>query len=123
MLFQCALSACSVRISHSVGRNEQSNNTAENPNVCVVKCLKVYEHRTSALRPLDPSKLNKPLLSYICPYEPISSASLSRWLKDIISLAGIDTSTFKAHSVRGVSALAAHERGVSLQDILDLADW
>ena len=57
------------------------------------------------------------------PHKPISGASLSRWLKDIISWAGIDTSVFKAHSVRGASASAAYERGASLQDILNLADW
>ena len=95
----------------------------ENPNLCVVKCLKVYEHRTSEFRPLDPSKPNKLLLSYIRPHKPITGASLSRWLKDIISRAGIDTSIFKAHSVRGASASAAYERGASLQDILDIADW
>ena len=91
----------------------------ENPNLCVVKCLKAYEHRTSEFRPLDPSKPNKLLLSYIRLHKPISGASLSRWLKDIISRAGI----FKAHSVRGASASAAYERGASLQDSLDLADW
>ena len=95
----------------------------ENPNLCVVKCLRVYEHRTSVFRSLDPSKPNKLLLSYICPHKPISSASLSMWLKDIISRAGIDTNIFKAHSVRGAAASAAYERGASLQDILDLADW
>ena len=79
----------------------------ENPNLCVVKSLKVYEHRTSEFRP-------KLLLSYIHPHKPISGASLSRWLKDIISRAGIDTSIFKAHSVRGASASAAYERGASL---------
>ena len=95
----------------------------ENPNLCVVKCLKEYEHRTSEFRPLDPSKPNKLLLSYIRPHKPISGVSLSRWLKDVISRAGIDSSIFKAHSVRGASASAAYERGASLQDILDLADW
>ena len=95
----------------------------ENPNLCVVNCLRVYEHRTSEFRPLDPSNPNKLLLPYIRPHKPILSASLSRWLKEITSRAGIDTSIFKAHSVRGVSASAAYERGASLQDILDLADW
>ena len=95
----------------------------ENPNLCVVKCVRVYEHRTSGFRPLDPSKLNKLLLSYIRPHKLISSAFLSRWLKDIISREGIDTSIFKAHSVRSASASAAYERDASLQDILDLADW
>ena len=68
-------------------------------------------------------KSNKLLLSYIRPHKPISGASLSWWLKDIISRAGIDTSIFKAHSVRGASASAAYEKGASLQDILELADW
>ena len=60
----------------------------ENHSLCVVNCLKVYEHRTSEFRPLDPSKPNKLLLSYIRPHKPISGASLSRWLKDIIILSG-----------------------------------
>ena len=92
----------------------------ENPNLCVVKCLRVYEHRTSEFLPLDPSKPNKLLLSYIRPHKPISGASLSRWLRGIISRVGIDTNILKAHSVRGASASAAYERGVSLQDILDM---
>lgn len=75
----------------------------ENPNLCVVKCLRVYEHCTSEFRPLDPSKPSKLFLSYIRPHKPISGASLRRWLKDIISRAGIVTSIFKAHSVRGAS--------------------
>ena len=35
----------------------------------------------------------------------------------------MDTDTFKAHSVRGVSTTAALAKGVSLQDILRTADW
>ena len=73
-------------------------------------------------RSLDPSKPNKLLLSYIRPHKPISGASLSRWLTDITSRAGIDTNIIKAHSVRA-SASAAYERGASLQGILHLADW
>ena len=95
----------------------------ENPNLCVVKCLRVYEHRTSKFRPFDPSKPDKLLLSYIRPHKPSSSAFLSRWLKDIISRAAIDTSIFQAHFVRGASVSAAYESGASLQDILDFAHW
>ena len=36
---------------------------------------------------------------------------------------GIDTSTFKAHSVRGAKTLAASMQGVITQDILSAADW
>ena len=108
----------------SVGQNLKTSFHAsfqENSNLCVVKCLKEYELRTLGFRPLVPSQPNKLLLPYIRPQKPISSASLSRWLKDLISQAGIDTSIFKAHSVRGASSSATYEMGVSLQDILDLA--
>ena len=38
-------------------------------------------------------------------------------------MAGIDTSVFKAHSVRGASTSSALDRGVPMQDILATADW
>lgn len=37
--------------------------------------------------------------------------------------AGIDTSRFKAHSVRGDSTTAAMEKGVALAEELRTADW
>ena len=52
----------------SVGQNLKTSFHAsfqENSNLCVVKCLKEYEHRTLGFRPLDPSQPNKLLLSYI----------------------------------------------------------
>ncbi|KAK2564249.1 hypothetical protein P5673_012496 [Acropora cervicornis] len=84
----------------------------ENPNLCVVN-----------IPSLGSIKTQQTFIILHSPHKPISSASLSRWLKDIISRAGIDTSIFKARSVRGASASAAYERGAPLQDILDLADW
>lgn len=72
---------------------------------------------------MGPSQPNKLLLSYIRPHKPISSVSLSKWQKDLISRAGIDTSIFKTHSVTGASSSDVYEMGVSSQDILNLADW
>ena len=37
--------------------------------------------------------------------------------------AGIDTSIFKAHSVRSASTSAASTQGVTTEDILGAADW
>ena len=37
--------------------------------------------------------------------------------------AGIDIIVFKAHSVRGASTSAAMDKGVSLSDTLNTADW
>jgi len=37
--------------------------------------------------------------------------------------AGIDTSIFKAHSVRGAACSTAAVEGITIKDILDAADW
>ncbi len=89
----------------------------------MVECLKEYEQHTLPFRPTEPSKPDKLLLSYINPHKPISSESLSRWIKDMLSRACIDTNTFKAHSVRGAIASSALNKGISLEEILRLADW
>ena len=41
----------------------------------------------------------------------------------MLILAGIDTSTFKAHSVRGASVSAAASVGLTSNQILNAADW
>ena len=38
-------------------------------------------------------------------------------------MAGIDTSVFKAHSVRGAASSAAFAAGCSLKEILKTANW
>ena len=38
------------------------------------------------------------LISYGKPHKPVSSEAISRWIKDELSKAGVDTSVFKAHS-------------------------
>ncbi|PFX21005.1 hypothetical protein AWC38_SpisGene14530 [Stylophora pistillata] len=91
----------------------------DNPKLCVVDCLKEYEGGTEPLRAhSERSKANKLLLSYIRPHRPISSESLSRWLVSFLSSAGVDTTIFKAHSVRGAASSAAMSAGISLKDIL-----
>ena len=44
-------------------------------------------------------------------------------VKDVIKKAGIDADTFKALSTRGAASSAARDRGVSIQEILQTADW
>ena len=41
----------------------------------------------------------------------------------MLTLAGIDTSTFKAHSVRGASVSATASAGLTTNQILNAADW
>ena len=57
------------------------------------------------------------------PHSPASSATIARWIKSALTEAGIDTTIFKAHSVRGASTSAAAEAGISIPEILEAADW
>ena len=57
------------------------------------------------------------------PHKPVSSATIARWLREVLRLAGIDVSIFSAHSVRGASTSAAAGAGVTTNDILKAADW
>ena len=79
--------------------------------------LKAYEERTASHRVAA-----KMFLSIIKPYKAISSSTVARWLKCLLESAGIDTSVFNAHPVRGASSTAAN-LGITTNDILKAADW
>ena len=91
--------------------------------LCVVQCLKHYEDRTKEFQVNHQEGGTKLLLSYIKPHKPVTSQRIAHWIKIFLTEAGIDTSTFTANSVRGASATAAMEKGVTLTDILHTADW
>ena len=48
---------------------------------------------------------------------------VGRWLTDVMGAAGIDTSVYRAHSVRSAASSAAAREGMSTADILQCADW
>jgi hypothetical protein len=54
---------------------------------------------------------------------PVTKQTLARWLKDVLALAGIDTSQFQAHSYRGAGLSAAQAKGASIKDIMTNGDW
>ena len=95
----------------------------ENGNLCVTNCLRCYEDRTKEFRSSAEGLPKKLFLSYIRPHKPVTSQRIAHWIKDLLGLAGIDTSIFKAHSTRGAATTAAHRKGVRVSDILQVADW
>ena len=56
-------------------------------------------------------------------YGPASSATIAKWIKKVLSNAGVDTTIFKPHSVRSALASAATEAGISIPEIIEAADW
>ena len=68
-----------------------------NKRLCPVTCLDSYVEGTSAWRVVGDGP--QPLfLAIQGPHKAVSSATIGRWLKDIMKEAGIDVDTFKAHS-------------------------
>ena len=65
----------------------------EDKDLCPVECLKCYELRTKEFRSFT-NGVNKLFLSYILPHKPVSSATLARWIKSLLQLAGVDTTIF-----------------------------
>ena len=91
----------------------------ENPSLCVIETLKEYLKRTETKR-----KGSKQLfISYQKPFKPISKDTLARWLRDILTRAGIDTDIFGAHSTRAASTSAAVARGTPIDQVLKAAGW
>lgn len=91
----------------------------EDPRICVVRYLSEYLKRTQNLRH-DHHKL---LVSYQKPRRPVSKDTVSRWLKMELKLAGIDTSTFSAHSTRAASTSAAKAQKLSITTIMASDGW
>ena len=93
-------------------------------NICPVAALRVYCDKTSKWRSLEAVQNNPVVfLTSTKPHSPASSATIARWIKSALTEAGIDTTIFKAHSVRGASTSAAAEAGISIPEILEAADW
>ena len=67
----------------------------------------------------------KLFVAIVKPHNPVSSATIARWLRDVLQHAGIDIGIFGAHSIQGASssAAAAAAAGVTTNDILKAADW
>ena len=56
-------------------------------------------------------------------YKAVSTSTIARWLKCVLTLANIDVTIFKAHSFRGASSSAAAIAGCKMSDILKVANW
>ena len=93
----------------------------DNKNVCPASTLLAYVRRTEQCR--QKNQNDALFLISTKPFSPATSATIARWIKTFLSKAGIDTSIFKAHSIRGASTSAAADAGISIPEILEAADW
>ena len=94
----------------------------EEESLNVISCLRIYLSRTTEWRTTEAQK-SQLLLGMVKPHNPVTTSTVSRWLRELMNEAGIDTEVFKAHSVRGASTSKVANAGLSVQQILEKANW
>lgn len=53
----------------------------------------------------------------------ISETTVANWVKELMSKAGVDTKLCGAHSIRSASSTKAIEKGVSIEEVKEHANW
>ena len=53
----------------------------------------------------------------------MTSKTLAHWMLNIMTAAGIDTSTYKSHSSRAAGAAEMNARGMSVFQIVEKGHW
>ena len=92
----------------------------DRPDLCIYSCLKHYIEATSIIR----DKTEKYLFIGISkPHKNIGSQTISRWIKSMLKLSGIDVSIFSGHSTRSASTSKAYSIGIDLEIIINSAGW
>ena len=94
----------------------------EDPGLCPVATLRVYEGATKKWRSPD-MKPNLLFLALNKPHKPVTSASIARWIKELLTDAGVDTDKFSAHSTRAAASSSAKAAGLSTAEIMKMAGW
>lgn len=72
--------------------------------ICVYSTLQEYIRCTENIRGSE----QRLLISYIKPFKVVSSTTISRWIRSVMQLSGIDTNFFKSHSVCGAATSKAN---------------
>jgi len=90
---------------------------APDKRICVHYYLQEYIRRTKLIR-----KTSKLLISFQKPHNAVSRDTISRWVRTLLTRAGID-SHFAPHSTRAAAVSAASRANVPVQEILKAAGW
>ena len=91
-----------------------------NPKLCVAECAKLYiEIRKELVLP----EIKQFLVTHGKTHKATSDDTISRWIKNTISSAGVDIHVFKAHSTRSASSSKAKQIGIPYMEILKRGSW
>lgn len=93
----------------------------DNPSLCIVEAIKTYVNMTQKIRGRNNS--SKLLITLQKPHNHASKDTISRWVKSVMCLAGIDLDVFTPHSTRSASTSSVFKTGLSVKTILSAAGW
>ena len=91
---------------------------ADDKRLCVVNLLQEYVQRTLKFRGNNAQLL----WSYHKPHNPVSTATIGRWLKEVLQRAGVDIQKFSGHSTRSAPVSAAKTLNTSVKTIAKFYD-
>ena len=98
----------------------------KDPSLDVDRCVTTYMNRTLIYRWRAVKKgLPKPQQLFLSHRSglPVARNTISRWLTDVMKLAGVDTTYFTGHSTRVASVSKAKRRGANPNQIILQGDW
>lgn len=90
----------------------------EKPQLCPVTCLEKYLEVTKPFR-----THSQMFLGLSKNHLPVSTQTISRWIRMILEKSGVNTSKFGSHSTRHASTSTAKARGVPIDYIQRAAGW
>ena len=88
--------------------------------LCPITAIEHYLDMTKPWRSKGETQL---LLCHINPHKPASKAAIAGWIKEVLTLSGINIEVFQAHSVRGASSSKGKTLGASVSEILSKGNW
>lgn len=92
----------------------------EKPEICAGSALIAYINKTISIRNETQDFL---FLSTRRPFKTATTSTLSRWIRQTLEEAGIDTKIFSGYSTRHAATSAASRNGVTLDIIRRTAGW
>ena len=101
--------------------NECVLDTFDDPLVCPVRCITLYLEKTRPLRLSDGESKNL-FLTTNQPHKVASKDTLSRWVKNVLKVSGLDPK-FKPHSIRSATSSDLFFKGIPVDDILNKVGW
>lgn len=91
--------------------------------LCVCGALRQYLDSTREIRQGMGQESYSLFLSFIRPHKPVTRDTIARWLRKMLDLSGVDTTRFKAGSVRAAAASKAKASAVPINCIMEKAGW